>query len=301
MSCSRPDGRRLRRLGVVAALIAAAIWPVACQEPPKPFQSLDPARDQPLSVPAIATGVLVRAVAGAPKPAAFADAMAAALTRRDIPATTGPANLRSWLLIGAVTAAPARGAGALVDLSLRWDLADATGRARAQVDRAARVAAKDWAAAAPALLQRLADDAAGELATKFIDDNAPGVTRQPLTVHSVTGAPGDGNVSLRRALESALGRRGFRMNRDIVDGGIVITGTVRVVPGGREGDRVSIQWTALAPDGATLGTVDQDNRVPTGSLAGAWGIAAVQVAEAAAPGIAQLLARAKTGVAKSPP
>jgi hypothetical protein len=117
---------------------------------------------------------------------------------------------------------------------------------------------------------------------------------------SVDGAPGDGGVSLRRALDGALRRRGFHVTDTVVEDGIVIAGTVRVSRLNAASDEVRIAWTAMAPDGAVLGTVEQRNRVPAGSLSQRWGRAAGDVAEAAAPGIARLIARAQIVSSNAP-
>jgi hypothetical protein len=279
---------------VRAALVGLALLlPAACQPPPQPFRSFDPAREQPLSAPASPAGVLVRAVIGAPQPVALAEAMAQALTRRDVIANTGAGNLRSWLLTAVAETTPAASAGDILELHIRWDLNDNNGRPRGAFDQRTHVRAAEWAAGAPALMLRLAAAAAAELAPRFADANAPGVTQRTLTVSSVDGAPGDGGVSLRRALDGALRRRGFHVSDTVVDNGIVIAGTVRVSRLNAASDEVHIAWTALAPDGAVLGTVEQRNRVPAGSLSGPWGRAASDVAAAAAPGIARLIARAQ--------
>ncbi|MGE0653424.1 MAG: hypothetical protein AB7P12_17030, partial [Alphaproteobacteria bacterium] len=82
----------------VAVVGLALLFPAACQPPPQPFRSFDPAREQPLSAPARPAGVLVRAVIGAPQPVALAEAMAQALAQREVAANTGAGNLRCWLL-----------------------------------------------------------------------------------------------------------------------------------------------------------------------------------------------------------
>jgi hypothetical protein len=281
----------LRR--VRTALVSLALLlPAACQPPPQPFRSFDPAREQPLSAPASPAGVLVRAVIGAPHPVALAEATARALTRYDVVANTGAGNLRSWLLTAVAETTPTDNTGVL-ELRIRWDINDNNGRSRGAFDQRTRVRATEWAAGAPALLHRLAAAAAMELAPRFADANAPGVTQRTLTVSSVDGAPGDGGVSLKRALDSALRRRGFHVTDTVVDDGIVIAGTVRVSRLNAASDEVRIAWTAMAPDGAVLGTVEQRNSVPAGSLSRRWGRAASDVAEAAAPGIARLIARAQ--------
>jgi hypothetical protein len=192
------------------------------------------------------------------------------------------------------------GTGGMLDLRIRWDLNDNNGRPRGAFDQRTRVPATEWAAGTPALLRRLAAAAAMELAPRFADANAPGVTQRSLTVSSVDGAPGDGDVSLRRALDSALRRRGFHVTNTVVDDGIVIAGTVRVSRLNAASDEVRIAWTAMAPDGAVLGIVEQRNSVPAGSLSRRWGRAASDVAEAAAPGIARLIARAQVVSSDAP-
>lgn len=266
-----------------------------------PFESLDPVKERPLAQPSGPSGVQVRAVVGAPAGRALAAAVADAFTRRDVAATTGRGNLRSWLLIGRAEARPAAGNGAMTDLHLRWDLADTNGAARGALDQRARVGEADWRNGRPDLLKRLAEDAASELLPRFTDANAPTVRQKTVRIHSIDGAPGDGATALRHALTQALSRRGFPIGAAIADGGIVVTGVIRISPGGRDGDTVSILWTVLGPNGATLGTIEQDNRVPAGSLSDHWGIAAIHVAEAAAPGIAQVITRAGTATGTSMP
>lgn len=262
-----------------------------------PFESLDPVKERPLAQPNGPSGVQIRAVVGAPAGRALAAAMADAFTRRDVAATTGRGNLRSWVLIGRAEAIAVAGSGAITDLRLRWDLADAGGAARGAFDQRARVGAADWRDGSPDLLNRLAEEAALALLPRFTDANAPTIRPRTVTIHAIDGAPGDGATALGRALADALSRRGFPVSADIADGGFVVAGVVRMSPGGRDGDTVSILWTVLGPDGATLGTIEQNNRVPAGSLSDHWGIAAIHVAEAAAPGIAEVITRArpKTG------
>jgi hypothetical protein len=236
--------------------------------------------------------VLVRAVIGAPRPVALAEAVAAAFARHDVIATTGAGNLRSWLLTAVAETAPAAASTDQLDVRIRWSLADTKGTEQGRFDQRRRVPAAAWRAGDAPLLAELAEAAATALAPRLGDGNAPGLTPRILTVHSVVGAPGDGNIALRRALAFALEKRGYRLSDEIAPDGIIITGTVRITPRGAAGDDVAIIWTALGPDGATLGTVDQQNRVPAGSLSGTWGIAAIEVAGAATPGIARLIARA---------
>ncbi len=286
MRCSRTCSRTWRAALAALALITAL---AACQETPKPFLSLDPVREQPLALPAGPSAVAIGTIAGAPASDALARALAEALSARDVPATTGRGNLRSWQIDAVAEARPVPGAAEEMSIVLQWRLNDARGEERARFDQTVRAKARAWRDGAPELAKHLAGETATRFLPYFVDAKAPGVKPVVLSIHAIDGAPGDGARSLRRAIEQALGRRGFQVRPEIAEGGFVITADVSVLPGGAKGDLVSIEWAALAPDGASLGTVAQQNRVPAGSLSGLWGITAVHIAEAAAPGIARLL------------
>lgn len=288
MRCFRTcSGTWRAALAALALLLPLA----ACQEPPKPFRSLDPLREQPLALPSGPSAVVIGTIAGAPASQALARTLAEALSARDVPAATGRGNLRSWRIEAAAEASPAPGASPETTLVLHWRLSDAAGQERAKFDQAVTANANDWRKGAPGLLKRLADETASHFLPHFGDAKAPNARAVALTIHAIDGAPGDGARSLRHAIEQALARRSFLVRPDISETGFVITAEVRVSPGGAEGDFVRIEWSALAPDGASIGTVEQQNRVPAGSLSGPWGITAVHIAEAAAPGIARLLAK----------
>jgi hypothetical protein len=275
-------------------LFATLTFIAACQPVPQPFSSNDPATQHPLSAPRSQAGVLVRAVTGAPHPVRLAQAVSDALTRHDIIAATDAANPASWLLTARAEAAITDASPGHRRLTIDWFLTDAQSRPIGQRRQVLTVTAPDWQtwqAGGPIFIRTIADAAATALTPLFADARAPIVAPPVLTVHDIVGAPGDGAVSLRRAIRFTLQKRGFRLSEEIADDGIVISGTVRVTPQGQAGDDVTITWTALAPDGTQLGNVEQQNRVPAGSLSGAWGVTAFHIAQAAAPGLARLLER----------
>lgn len=278
---------------VVLALLAA------CQPVPQPFLSADPVRDHPLSLPAGRAGVLVRPVTDAPDPAAFATAMAAALQRLDVAAGTQSANRASLWLSARVNATPEASAAPYLNLRLHWTVHDPRGRPRGDHVATARVTARAWESADPDLLARLARESAADVAPLLGADPRAATAPPPLVVHEVLGAPGDGADSLRGALADALRRRGYTVTDAVTARTIVLSAVVRLTPRGKAGDDITIAWTALAPDGATLGTVQQANRVPSGSLSGAWGQNAAQAATAAVPGIIELLGRTRRRVPKT--
>lgn len=277
-------------------LLVALTLLAACQPVPQPFLSDNPLRDHPLSLPAAQAGVQVRPVTGAPDPAAFAAAMAAALQRLDIAAATTSANRDSLLLDARADASPDPARPNFMRLRLHWSVHDRHGRLRGAHVQNARIPERAWRGADGATLARLARAAASALAPHLDDMPRAQFTPPPLLVHEVLGAPGDGAQSLREALADALRRRGYTVADKVSAEAIVLSAVVRLTPRGTAGDDVAISWTALAPDGTSLGTVRQANRVPRGSLSAAWGRNAARAASAAVPGIVELLGRTRDRV-----
>jgi len=113
-------------------------------------------------------------------------------------------------------------------------------------------------------------------------------------VRGVSGAPGDGGATLSRAIGNALQRANVEVAaRPDAKARFVLTGRVEVSPPDAGKQKVKVSWILAQPDGQQIGTVNQENAVPAGSLDGAWGDVAFAVAQAAAPGIATLIEHAK--------
>ena len=68
-----------------------------------------------------------------------------------------------------------------------------------------------------------------------------------------------------------------------------VQGTVRVAPGGKGKESITIIWVVLGPDGTQLGVTRQTKDVRKGSLDKKWGSAANAAAAAAANDIAKLI------------
>tara|TARA_R110002110_G_scaffold18212_6_gene76742 strand:+ start:5251 stop:6273 length:1023 start_codon:yes stop_codon:yes gene_type:complete len=105
---------------------------------------------------------------------------------------------------------------------------------------------------------------------------------------SVGPAPGDGNLSLTRALNDALARRvetatWVPVTRYRVD--------AHVAAASRNDGKtdVSIHWRLTSADGAPLGEIVQHNILNAASIAGHWGTVAKSAAEAAADGVLAVL------------
>lgn len=286
----------VRILVVMLALLLAA-----CQPLPHPFAKNLPPPDAPILALTDNAGVTVAPVTGVPPAAqaALAEAMAEALQESEILATTQGRNRGSYSLVGA--AAPVTGSTVTID----WRLLDPAGQPVGEVagsaqvapdalDRGDQAALKRVAAAAAPALAKLMQGDAPQPAPAAAASDAPETDLHHVAVRPVTGAPGDGREALTRAMAQALARAQVAVLPG--DGGgkaLAVVGTVTMAPpqGGQQ--KVKITWTLVEPDGKQLGVVKQENAIPAGSLDRQWGDVAFAVAEAAAPGILALIAKAE--------
>ncbi|HEX7074931.1 MAG TPA: hypothetical protein VF226_12895 [Hyphomicrobiaceae bacterium] len=108
-------------------------------------------------------------------------------------------------------------------------------------------------------------------------------------VPSVTGAPGDGSVSLTRALQRELSRNGVALAEGPAGNAYRVEGRVKMGASQNGKQPIQIDWYVKDPQGKQLGTVSQKNEIPAGSLDGEWGKVADAAASAAAQGILKLL------------
>jgi hypothetical protein len=257
----------MRRFALVLLLLFAA-----CQPVPRPFSDAA-SRPTPALRPPDSAGIVVLPLAGAPD---AAEAIAKALREADVPASTVGGNRGSFRLESSVAT---KGASLILAWTLRNAAGDSIGSGTAG---AASVAA-------------LARSAAGPIARLVSGDApVPAAAAVPVlvTVKTVSGAPGDGGTSLARAMAAALGGAGIEVGQGKAR--FVLSCLVAVAPPEAGKQMVAVHWVLALPEGRELGQVNQQNAVPAGSLDGAWGDLAYDVAGAAAPGIVQLVERART-------
>ncbi|MGH7087423.1 MAG: hypothetical protein ACREFQ_00815 [Stellaceae bacterium] len=259
----------------LVALLVVLLLLAACQPVPHPFADLRDASG-PALAPPDSSGVVVVPVAGAP--AAAADALAAALRERDVPASTESGNRKSFRL--EAEAEPSRGS-----MRLAWTLRTASGRLLGNGTAAAMQSdPKIWASLANGAAAPIVGLIAGNPAAEAASGTALVMLR------GITGAPGDGGTALSRAIGVALDRQGVDFG---TDARFALSCIVAVAPPKDGRQQVSVRWLLALPAGRRLGEVSQQNSVPAGSLDRAWGDVAYDVAGAAAPGIARLIARAE--------
>lgn len=110
-------------------------------------------------------------------------------------------------------------------------------------------------------------------------------------ISGVTGAPGDGDQTLARAMGLMLGNTGVKVTSADDELAWRIAGKVKVERVGAK-DKVTLDWQVKDAKGAILGNLQQRNEVPANALAKNWGETAALAAAAAAPGLAEIIAKA---------
>jgi hypothetical protein len=263
----------------------------ACQPLPHPFQPADKDANA-LLWPGARTGIVVKEIAGAPAPRALAGEMARALREAEIVASATAGNRQSFLLFASATAAPL---DAMRDeIQISWRLEDSRGRPVGEFHQTAQALKPAWKMAAAPLLRVLAKTAAPEIARLLAGTDAspiPAGNAPRVVILPVDNAPGDGRDSLARAMAFHLRKAGVRLSEEITDDSLVLLGSVRLAAAPSGTQRVAITWTAISSEGAEVGTVTQNARVPAGALDGPWGALAHAAAKAAASGVAELIER----------
>lgn len=294
MSCC---DRRLLLLTGLALFIAA------CQPLPRPFKPEGDKNANPLLGLSDAGGVHVLNIDGAPSAASrrLAGAMASALQELNIPASTFSANGRSLFLQG--SANTRRLAKRSVEVALRWELINNDGKTVGRHDQRTVLSDQAWRNAQPEPLEALAVSAAPSIA-KLMQEPAPvGVpqtaTETPIHVAPVTGAPGDGDTALHRAIKTTLARAGANVVDQPPKDGYVVVGKVAMGRPRAGRQNVRIVWSVRDADGTERGDIKQSNTIRAGELDGRWGDLAYLVAQGAADGVTDLLRKLSRSAART--
>lgn len=287
---------------LLAALLAAACGPV-----PRPFRPDAKGDDDLLLLRNGGSLKVLPLQQGAPggpdapgapaAPRAMAEFLAAALRADGFTATAKPDQPTQFTLRGRGVVQPLPGGREEV-LTL-WELVDAGGKRLAQRGARSELAAGAWQRAEPQALKRVALQASQALLSLVRDpepteSSAPSLAEGRVLLAPIEDAPGDSARLLSKALLAALRRQ----ESDILsasDGPAVIIVCEVGLGEPREGwQSVAVSWRVLeAVSGEELGRVDQRNRVPAGSLDRTWSPVVLPIAEGAAAGIADLLAKTK--------
>ena len=289
--------RRLRRslpaLCLVVAFLAGACGPV-----PRPFRPDAKGEDDLLLLRNGGSLKVLPLQQGAPGVrGAMAEQLAKALRAEGLAATAKAGQPTRFSLRGRGVVQPLpEGREEVLTL---WELVDAGGRRLGQRGARSELPAGAWQRAEPEALERVARQASQALLA-LVRDPAPTGRFSPelaggrIVLAPIENAPGDSGRLLSQALMAELRRLepGFLGARE--GPALIIVGEVGLGQPDQGWQNVAVTWRVLeAVSGAELGRVDQRNRVPAGSLDRSWTDVALPIAEGAAAGIANLLARTR--------
>ena len=278
---------------------------------PRPFAHEGPVSENALIELPSSEGVRVILAPALPPDVAQPVVAAAVKTLVDggIPASGEAALSRSYVLRGDVVVdEPADGGPETAEV--RWKLLDPSGQPVGKIDQ--RVDGKDagWSGRDPAPLEGAARDAGREVLAYFerrmqpatIDGTTEAAVPLPrrLFISGVTGAPGDGNESLKRALAFILRRSGAPLADSSEDASHVLSGRVEATPKGDGMSDVSVEWRLAERGGEEIGTISQRNPVKTALIERRWGELAYVVSDAAADGVLDAFAAVGNGPERAP-
>jgi hypothetical protein len=284
------------RPGLISALafgviLGAAVTLTACGSVPQPFRPPEfSKRHNEFLLAPNSVGVVVRRIEG---PVgwvgeAFAAAMAAALRDRGIVAGSKWSNQQS-LQLTANGYQKTHGDRA-PELVVTWSLIDRSGEIKEMREIRTVPPAAFWETPTPTMFQGVADQNA-EMVASWIDpvrDQRQPETLPTVAIAAIVDAPGDGPVSLGRAIGLALRAEQIKVVDD-GEGDLVVHPQLTVTPAQANNETVRITWTLSLPDGTEVGQVAQENMIVAGTLKGRWGAIAVAIADGAADGIAELV------------
>jgi hypothetical protein len=293
--------RRLTALRLIALAIILTL--AGCGDFPRPFMGNPGATARRLAVPP-PPRLLVPAPGDALLTDAaskqFADDLATALQNAEVPAVTDSPRTDDWRL---VVHAVSRGA-TIVPV---YTVVDPRGADQGKTE-GPPVPEADWSAATAATLTKTATASAPGIATLLTHIEAALMQADPnsliyraahVMVAAVTGAPGDGDFSLTRAMRDKLSNLGPLVQDTPEGADFVLRGQVKMVPIPGNQERVEIQWLLFDAQQHDLGRIIQLNEIPAGSLNGFWGDVAVVVAQEAAAGVETVIER-NSGREKKP-
>jgi hypothetical protein len=179
---------------------------------------------------------------------------------------------------------------------VEWRLLSPAGQPVGKIDQRVEGREPGWIGRDPAPLAKAARDAGSQVVAYFerrgqlatIDGATEAAVSGPaptLYLEGVSGAPGDGNEALARALSYILRQAGAPLADSPERASHRLSGRVETTPKGAGMSEVSIVWRLVDREDRELGKVSQRNPVKTTLIERRWGDLAFAVADAAADGV----------------
>lgn len=281
--------------------IALPLLLAGCGTLPQPFLGRPGKEGARLSVPpppVLMIPVPQNAMLGDDAAKLYAQDLATALVKQDVPSIARPAGSYDWRL---KTTAKLSGDMVTPEFAIvgpdRKTYGHTTGMA---------VQAATWANGDPNVLKTSAVAAAPHLAKQLAAINAAIQQSNPQSLENrpprvllmgVVGAPGDGDHSLALDLSRDLPKLGIIMVKHKNDADFLINGTVKVTPNakttaGSPSDLVELTWTVRTQTDRFIGKVSQLHDLKPSDMSPYWGDVAAAAAQQAALGLKQVITNA---------
>jgi len=280
------------------ALLALA----ACGDLPQPFKPGDK-QANPLLIPPDGGDFYVltpRGLTPSP-PQEGAYLIAEGLVTRGLRASAIERSALSYMiLLTTERSPPAEGGEAL---QLTWQILAPSGAVLQEVVQPLEAAPGAWTAGDPDVWRSATAQVAPQIAGYVLGpQSAPAqafvpaaaeATGPPIAVAPILGAPGDGSISLRNAMETLLAREGLKVvSGESLPDALWLEGLISVTPPQAGSQIVTLNWFLFSKQGGELlGDVSQSNQIRAGSLDGPWGEVAGYAAIGAVEGLMDLLRR----------
>lgn len=227
----------------------------------------------------------------------WAKDLAAELLQQTIPAMAQPVRKGDWWL---KVRAEMRG-GQVVPL---YVVMTPKNEIRA-TQEGAPVPAQQWSTADAQMLNLVAADAAPRIASVLTGIQADDMEKDPHSLKhraarvyftGVTGAPGDGDISLSRAFAASFRNTPDTLQNSPENADFTVKSHVKLTPGpagttGHPQEHIEIVWQVLDKAGKEAGAATQLHDIEAHSLDQYWGDVAVVAAQEAAAAVDQIIDR----------
>ncbi|OYV32807.1 MAG: hypothetical protein B7Z80_25825 [Rhodospirillales bacterium 20-64-7] len=285
----------MKKLFILTPLLAPLVL-AACGTLPEPFYG-NPGREGAMLATPPAPVLIIpppgRALLGDDAAKRYADDLATALLKQDVPSLAAPAAKNQWTL--EITAKLA-GNNVLPAYTVIGP-----DHHRYGTDNGAPVPATGWANGDPATLQQAADTDAAPLEKTLAAINARVQQSNPNSLENrtprlflgpVTGAPGDGDHALALDLSRDLPSPDLTLTPNPKHADFAVTGQVKASPVGKGQILVELDWTITDSNHRKIGQVTQLHQLAPTDITPYWGDVAAAAATEAAHGIQQVVTNA---------
>jgi len=295
---------RNRGIATLLCLIGFALVAVACGPLPKPFKRTYGAPPNPLVKAGINTGVWIDLMDGPSVPMAklLTESVARELKKLEIEASTGNRQPARYVLRAEAIANVSTPEIPYV-VQIHWTLFDSLGSQVGMHSQGVSGSNWDWENGSPQIIREVGEKAAGPLAVLMRTGDEPSPVPIPdpnaaagLWIKPISGAPGDGDTSLTRAIRHALLAAGTEIVEQRSASRFMLEGIVQLSVPDNGAQQVQIDWVVKASDSdEELGRASQINQVPAGTFDGRWGGIAPLIATAAVGGVQDVMANDDIG------